>query len=230
MTASVIIRVKNEVRNLAKLLHLLQQQTFQDFEIIIVNDGSTDGSAEIVFEHFKPERAAVVSLDKPFSYAYASNVGAEHANGTYLVYVSAHSFPISNTWLGDGLNHFTSNKVAGVFALPLAHTNTNIIEKLFINVPTLLWHSSLKVYTRPRLGVMGATNAIFRKDLWRAYHFNEDFVIGGEDYDWACHFLALGYVAVQDSKFRVQHSHHLGLVGLISQGFKYQRMMKPSRA
>lgn len=229
MTASVIIRVKNEVENLKKLLTLLKRQVFQDFEVIVVNDASTDGGAEVVFDYFAPERAAVVNLERAFNYAYASNIGAEHAKGKYLVYVSAHSFPISNTWLGDGLAHFADSKVAGVFALPVAHTNTNIVEKLFINVPTLLRHSSLKIYTEPRLGVMGATNAIFRKDLWEAYHFNEDFIIGGEDYDWACHFLARGFVTVQDPKFRVYHSHHLGLFGLISQGFKYQRMMKPSR-
>lgn len=229
MTASIIIRVKNEVENLKKLLALLQQQTFQDFEVIIVNDSSTDGSAEVVFDYFTPERASAVTLDKPFTYAYASNVGAEHARGKYLVYVSAHSFPISHTWLADGLAHFPNDKVAGVFALPLAHVDTNMVEKLFINVPTIVRHSTLEIYTKPFLGVMGATNAIFRKDLWEKYLFSEDFAIGGEDYDWACHFLDLGYIAIHDPKFRVRHSHHLGLAGLISQGFKYQRMMKPSR-
>lgn len=229
MTASVIIRVKNEAENIKQLLTLLQQQTFQDFEIVIVDDSSTDESAEVAFNYFPAERIRVVRLERAFNYAYASNVGAAHAKGKYLVYVSAHSFPLSNTWLADGLVHFSNIKVAGVFALPLAHANTNIVEKLFINIPTVLRHSKLKRYTSPVLGVMGATNAIFRKDLWEAYHFSEEFVIGGEDYDWACHFLAQGYVAVHDPKFRVRHSHHLGLFGLISQGFKYQRMMKPSR-
>lgn len=226
MRASIIIRVKNEIESLKKLLTLLQSQTFQDFEIIVVNDASTDGSAEIVFEYFAVERARVVNLERAFNYAYASNVGAENAKGVYLVYVSAHSFPISNTWLADGLSHFIDSKVAGVFALPLAHPDTNIFEKLFINVPAQLQYAKLKIYTQPGLGVMGATNAIFRKDLWQGYHFNENFVMGGEDYGWARHVLALGYVAIHDPKFRVYHSHHLGLIKLISQGFKYQRMMK----
>ena len=55
---------------------------------------------------------------KEFSYPKACNLGSEKSSGEYLVYISAHSFPISNTWLSDGLSNFTDEKIAGVSAYP----------------------------------------------------------------------------------------------------------------
>ena len=45
---SIIIRTKNEERWIGKVLERLVSQTYQDFEIIIVDDGSTDTTEEIV--------------------------------------------------------------------------------------------------------------------------------------------------------------------------------------
>lgn len=228
MNVSVIVRIKDEVANFRKLLRILQQQTYSDFEIVVVNDHSSDGSDTVALEYFPPERVQVIHLKKPFSYAYASNVGAEAAKGNFLVYLSAHAFPCTTTWLADGLKRFANGRVAGVYAIPFAHTDTNVVEKLLVNAPAQLLSSRLKECTRVRMGMMGATNAIFRKDLWQQYPFSEDFVIGGEDTDWARHFLDKGYVIIHDPAFRVYHSHHLTLWPFIKQLHKYRKMLKPS--
>ena len=41
-----------------------------------------------------------------------------------------------------------------------------------------------KIIMQYKMGVMGFTNAIVRRDLWEQYNFNEEFGMGGEDGDW----------------------------------------------
>lgn len=227
MRASIIVRIKNERENFKKLLQMLQAQAEQDFEVVVVDDNSTDGSDAVALEYFSQERVQVVRLERPFNYAYASNVGAAAAKGEYLVYVSAHSLPCTTTWLTDGLGHFTNPRVGGVYALPLALPDTNVFEKIFINIPTLLFHNTLRQYTTAHIGTMGATNAIFPKELWKQHEFQEQYRNGGEDAEWARYFMQRGYAMVHDPAFRVYHSHRLSLPRLVRQAFQYRAMFQP---
>ena len=97
---SIIIRTKNEEKWLGECLKKLREQTYSDFEIIVVDSGSTDWTLEIA----KKSDARIVQI-KPeeFSYPFALNVGCRHATATeYFVILSGHSLPISRTWLEDG--------------------------------------------------------------------------------------------------------------------------------
>ena len=227
MNTSIIIRVKNERQFLLELMQILQQQTNQDFEIIVVDDNSSDGSGNIALDFFPPRRVRLIRLPpNAFSYPYASNLGAKTARGTFLVYLSAHSLPLTHTWLADGLKNFNDNPlVAGIFAYPEAHPYTTIWEKGYYLLAKILYNSSTKkVYTQPKLGILGTTNAIIRKDLWKAHHFDETLKLGSEDYEWACYWLHQGYTIIQDPKFCVYHSHFLSLPQLISQHRKWVKV------
>ncbi len=220
METSVIIRIKNERENFEKVLQILKDQNYQDFEVVIVDDNSQDGSDRVALKYFVKQRIKLVRVPKgKFTYPYASNLGANASSGRYLVYLSAHSYPVSNTWLSDGLKNFDDPKVAGVFAYPLAHQDTNIIEKIWYSSGTK-GHLPITLKLNKAKGLLGTTNAIIRNDLWKRYNFNEKFKIA-EDDDWARHFRKLGYKIIQDSKFRVYHSHHLGLLGLIKQSYEW---------
>jgi rhamnosyltransferase len=208
--ASVIIRVKNEKENLIKLFKILNNQTFQDFEIIVVDNESIDGSDKIAFDYFSDSRVKVVNI-KGFTYPKACNLGAEVSRGKYLIYLSAHSFPISKTWMEDGLSNFTNNKVAGVFAFPVPGKVATLVEKI-VGFPNKI----------KKGGELGNTNSIIRKDLWLKHKFDESLIIS-EDLEWSIYFKRSGYKIINDPRFRVTHSHHLGLLGIIKQHFKWQK-------
>lgn len=210
MNVSIIIRVKNEKKNLEKLFKILKNQTYQDFEIIVVNDNSTDGSEKVAYDYFPKDRVRIVQISE-FSYPRACNLGAEKARGKYLVYLSAHSFPVSKTWLSDGLSNFKSEKVAGVFAYPTAGKDSTFVEKIS-SFPNKI----------KKGGHLGNTNSIIRRDLWQQHKFDESLIIS-EDLEWSIYFKRKGYEIINDPRFRVYHSHHLGLLGIIKQHMEWKK-------
>lgn len=104
---SIIIRTKNEARHLGDLLEMLKKQTFQDSEIIVVDSGSTDGTLEIA----KKFGTKIIKINPDdFTFPFASNIGAENANGEYLVYISGHCLPLSEKWIEDGVKILEGGK------------------------------------------------------------------------------------------------------------------------
>jgi len=220
METSIIIRTKNEEKWLGECLSRLQSQTYQDFEILIIDSGSSDKTLAIAQSH----QTKIFSLPKKFTYPYASNYGCQKALGEkFFVFLSAHSLPISHTWLENGLKHFKENTVAGIYGGVEALPDASFWEWLFFN-PLLGKLSrklrAQKIIRKAGMGVLGCTNAIIRRDLWEKHPFDERYGNGGEDTAWARYWLEKKYIFVQDPRFNVLHSHGLGIIGLIQQ-FKH---------
>ena len=224
---SIVIRTKNEEKYLAQVLQKLKEQSLQDFEIVIVDDNSTDKTLEIA----KKYNCKIVKLGKgKFNYPYACNIGAQNSLGEYIVYLSGHSIPIINTFLEDGLKNFEDKKVAGVYAVPKALPDVNWVEKSLYNFNSFFKNKRF-VVSRLKdagMGVLGFTNAMIRKDLWEKFNINEEFAGGGEDGDWAKHWIKKGFLIVHDPKFKVYHSHDLGFIDLVKQFIAWSKKDKPT--
>ncbi len=87
MKISVIIPVYNEEKTIKKCLDSLFEQTYLDFEVIVVDDGSTDGTAKVVSEINKPNLQIIKQDHK--GPAMARNLGVSQAKGEILVFVDA---------------------------------------------------------------------------------------------------------------------------------------------
>ncbi len=86
---SVIVPVHNSVRYLSECLESILLQTHRDFELLCVNDGSTDASAEIL-EAFAEKDCRIRILTQPQSGAGAArNNAIQAARGKYLVFVDS---------------------------------------------------------------------------------------------------------------------------------------------
>lgn len=201
---SIVIRTKNEQVWIGKVLEKLYEQTFKDFEVIIVDSGSTDKTLEIIKKF--PVKLIQIKPEE-FNYSYALNIGGKHAGGKYLCIICANTIPISRTWIADGLKNFEDNRVAGVSGwysgLPLGFLPTNLLEKL-TKISFVPYQQEKKRF----FPWMTNTNAIIRKDLWQQYPFDEKLK-SAEDYDWASEMIARGYDIVKEPKFNVFHSHFL---------------------
>ena len=218
MESSIIIRTHNEETWVGIMLARLASQSYQNFEIIIVDSGSTDRTLEIIKKF--PVRLIQIPAED-FTYPYALNVGCRAAKAEkYFVFLSAHSLPISDSWLEDGLSNFVDNKIFGVYGMTQALPNGTFWEKLLFSkhkVSRARLSGFKKQVSGAGIGVMGFTNAAIRREFWDQKNFDENYELGGEDQVWSDMWFKKGFVAILDSAFSVAHSHGLGLRGLWKQ-------------
>ena len=96
---SVIIPTLNEGTKLAMTTNsILSATRYPNYEIIVVDDGSTDGSTDF-YERYPNERINLVKTSG-CGVARARNLGADHARGKFLVFLDAHC-RVSPNWLDD---------------------------------------------------------------------------------------------------------------------------------
>lgn len=87
---SVIVPVYNKVSRIEACLQSVLAQDFNDYELLIINDGSTDGSDVICCKYAKNMAARIQYIDKENGgVSSARNVGIDTARGEYLCFVDA---------------------------------------------------------------------------------------------------------------------------------------------
>ena len=86
---SVIIPVYNAEKYIAKCINSLIEQTLQNFEVIVVNDGSTDNTPDILKELAKEDSRIIVINQSNQKQGAARNRGLEIAKGKYITFVDA---------------------------------------------------------------------------------------------------------------------------------------------
>ncbi len=94
---SVIMPVYNKVNTLNDSLECIYRQNFKDFEVIAVDDGSTDGSLEILQQHEKAGLLRLFQRDSPGAGGYAArNLGADKSTSEWLVFFDADDIMLSD--------------------------------------------------------------------------------------------------------------------------------------
>lgn len=216
-TVSIVIRTKNEERRLKEVLKKLSQQTFQDYETIIVDSGSTDRTLEIIKEF--PVKLIEIRPDE-FNYSFALNLGISQSLGKFIGILSGHSIPISNTWLADGLAHFNHPEVAGVTGYGYGENNFwgNLTGGYYLEkIKQLLKVDNDFFFSN--------TNSLIKKSLWEKYPFDES-LSECEDYDWALEMKVRGYETIIDHQFDVFHLHPLSLPGRFQRRNKWKQIIR----
>jgi GT2 family glycosyltransferase len=93
---SVVIVNWNGAHHIARCLEALEAQTFRNFEVIVVDNGSTDGSADLVTERFPTVRLLRQATN--IGFAAGNNLGAGAARGTWLALLNNDAYA-EPTWL-----------------------------------------------------------------------------------------------------------------------------------
>lgn len=165
---SVIIPVYNVEKYIGKCLSSLMEQTFRNFEVIAVNDGSTDSSPEIL-RHFEERYDNIIVINqKNAGVAQSRNNGILRSRGQYLTFVDGDDY-VSPTFLSELYNacvdydadisccyyyfHFIENDF--LFEYPFrckgVFTRNQAMNKLLrdVQIQSLLWN---KMYKRNLFG------------------------------------------------------------------------------
>ncbi|MDT8347618.1 MAG: glycosyltransferase, partial [Flavobacteriaceae bacterium] len=113
---SVIVCAKNEAQNLKRLIPELVKQQYPKFEIILVNDASSDETLDVM-EAFAKKHSNIqisdVKANEAFwgSKKYALTLGIKRAKYKHLVFTDADCVPASNNWLYHISKHFEKKTI-----------------------------------------------------------------------------------------------------------------------
>ena len=195
---SVIIRTFNEEKYLPGLLKGLGEQTYQNFEVVVIDSGSLDRTREIASTADKLLR--IDSQD--FTFGYSLNVGIEAASGEYAVIVSAHMLPATPDWLELLIRPMQDRDVAMVYGRQLGWSTSKHSETLDLG---RTFGTRKIVQTAPDYFAHNA-NSVVRRDLWLKHRFDE-ILPGLEDIEWAKYWMDQGFKVVYEPQAALHHIH-----------------------
>ena len=96
MDLTVAICMYNAAKYIEETLESLMAQTVQDYQLLIINDCSTDNSVDIVKKFFNehPRQYELVNLEKNQGIAYARNFALNKSTTKYLVFIDSDDIPL----------------------------------------------------------------------------------------------------------------------------------------
>lgn len=171
---SVIVPVYNVENYLAKCLDSLVRQTYQNIEILVVNDGSKDHSEHIIQEYAQkyPEKV------KPFikengGLSDARNFGIDHATGDYLGFVDSDDYVAPSMF--EEMVHLAEKHQSKMVICNIQKVDENgkVTQKL-----TQIPNMPEKIDLRNNFSVFSdlsyfACNKLFKKELFRYKRFKK---------------------------------------------------------
>ncbi len=195
---SIVIRTLNEERHLERLIEGIRQQSYTGWELVIVDSGSTDRTLDIARRY----TSNIFHIAKEeFTFGRSLNLGCRQARGRCLVFVSAHTYPLNNTWLGNLIRPFQDNSIAMVYGRQRAVETSRLSEERDLE---RLFGVTSKILIDEPFGHNG--NAAIRASLWLEQPFDETLT-GLEDLDWARKIQQLGYRVYYAADAAVYHVH-----------------------
>lgn len=87
MKVSVIIPVYNASNYIGQCIESVLRQTYKNFELILINDGSKDDSLDIIYKYAKKDKRICIVHQKNMGVAKTRNKGIKIANGDYITFV-----------------------------------------------------------------------------------------------------------------------------------------------
>ncbi|WP_311195890.1 glycosyltransferase [Antarcticibacterium sp. 1MA-6-2] len=157
---SVIICAKNEAENLKKLVPSVLNQKYFDFEVILINDASTDETLDLM-EQFqeKDPRIKIVNVQNNEAFwgkkKYALTLGIKKSKNPYLLFTDADCLPESDLWIENMASHFEKEKSIILGYGGYQKDKTSLLNKLvrFETLFTALQYFSYAKWGIPYMGV-----------------------------------------------------------------------------
>lgn len=178
---SIVITAHNYAKFLPQALDSALNQTLRDVEVVVVNDGSTDHTEEVLSHYAGRDNLKIVTLGG-IGLAAASNRGIAAASGEYIVRLDA------DDWFDENL--------AVVLATYLdTHPNTGMVfcdyytvdihGEIIDGVRRAKVNDEVKLLDRPCL----AAGAMYRRSCWQAIGGYNESLRFQEDYDFWIKFI-----------------------------------------
>ena len=211
---SVVIPNLNGKDLLEDCLTSLRKQVFRDFEIVLVDNGSTDDSLRYVVQNF-PE-VKIVKLSKNFGFSKAINEGVNLSQAEYTVFLN-NDTSVDKDWLKNLIICVNSHpEVISVNSKMLNFYDRKMIDGvgMLINevgqAKSIGWQGEDSgQYDKEQyiLGATGGASLFRRKDFIEIGLFDENYFMYSEEVDFAFRAQFLDYKSIYCPKAVVYHKH-----------------------
>jgi rhamnosyltransferase len=209
MTVSIIMRSKNSDWVIDQALAGLFSQTFRDFELLVVDSGSTDRTLDIVRQY----PARLISIEAKEYYPGAVlNRAIREAKGDIIVFQNSDVVPLSPETLARLVAAFDDPKVDAAFGrqLPRPEAHSWVRRDYEVSFPERGPAPAWMAYSLPL--------AAMRRSAWEKHHFYTD-AWGSEDAEWGVWAKRNGLVVRYVADAIVMHSHNYTLKELYGRRF-----------
>jgi GT2 family glycosyltransferase len=213
---SIVIVTWNSGKHLPRCLDCIACQTLQNFETILIDNGSSDNSIAGLEEHYPGPGLRVERLAKNIGFAAANNLGAQLARGKWLVLLNADAFPEPD-WLAELIAASEAHPEFSSFSSrQLQASNPIVLDGTgdAYHVSGLAWRLGLG-YPADQYGLeeaeifspCAAAAMYLREAFLDAGGFDEDFFSYFEDVDLGFRLQLRGYRCLYLHRAVV---HHIG--------------------
>lgn len=222
---SVVVSLFNKEKSIGNTIKSVLDQTFMDYEIIIINDGSTDRSEEIVRE-FNDQKIKLYST-KNQGVSQARNLGIEKSNGKLIAFLDADDF-----WFPEHLFRLQELYYrfpdCGFYATnyEMYFSSKKTIPNVFIDIPKTEWRGIVKDFFKSSMiNRITLTSAIaVPKNIFNEIgNFDSKITLGaGEDIDlWIR--IALKYKVAFDNqvstRYQLDSENRVSLTKTLTRNF-----------
>lgn len=188
---SIIVPVYNVEQYLERCIESILAQTFTDFELILVNDGSTDGSLSICNKYLKIDKRIKVLSQENKGLSSARNMGIANSKGKYIAFVDSDDF--INEFMYEVLysNLKKYNADIAICGFEKIYDDNILKRKKMKNIKISEFSSydALKsLYENKSLEFIVAWNKLYRKNIFEEINYpigkiHEDEFIAHKIYD-----------------------------------------------
>lgn len=218
---AIVIPNYNGLKYIKVCLESLYRQSFQNFEIIIVDNASQDGSCKFILENYRKQK--LISLKQNYGFSKAVNEGIKASNSHYVVLLN-NDTEVDKFWLENLVKCIESDeKIFSCCSKMIQYSERDKIDDAGDEYNILGWaykrgdgasiskyHSDCEVFS----SCAGA--AIYRKAVFDEIgYFDESFFAYMEDVDISYRAKIYGYKNMYCSSAKVYH------IGSATSGSKY---------
>jgi len=201
---SVVIGVRNMQDTIGKTIQSVLDSNYKNKEILIVNDGSTDKTKEVVETFSKKYKNVRLISSNPIGISSARNIGFKNSKGELVAYTDA-DCTVDKNWLSNLSRNFNDEKVALVGGRTIFETGKDI----FSLCRAVEFEQRYSKVPENTLSAMGP-NCIFRKSVLEEVNgFNPKW-FHGEDAEISYMIKKKGYAVKFDSSAVVNHAPEEG--------------------
>ena len=197
---SIILRSFNEAWALCDTLSALPAQDYANWELIVIDSGSTDGSVELI-QRARPRHFVQI---KPHEYnpARVLNHGLALARADYAICLNADATPQNRNWLRPLVTALFDPRIAAVFGQQIPRPDCRAVFA----------HDYARCFGPQRESVhwehfFSMASSGLRKDIWSYRGFNEAMQFS-EDDEYTRWCRAQGYTIAYAPDSVVMHSHN----------------------